>query len=117
MTDSVIVETVISVEELKILAQKRFGDMVKGVIDIKTGIVALGAELHADEEADLLEIGSEQENLWGFNIYVDEKFPENVEFDSMINIRPRQNNMSRYIEDEKIRERIIIVLRRVIKND
>jgi hypothetical protein len=110
MPDIIIVTTPISQAELKKIAEQRFGDLVKGVIDIKTGVLALGGELHADQESLLLSRGSQQENLWGINIYVDEVFPDNIEFDSMINIRPSQNNRSRGVDNPEIRQRIMKLL-------
>jgi len=68
--------------------------------------MVLGAEMHSDEEAFLLENGSKQKDLWGINIYPDAKKGEMVEFDSMINIRPSQKNLSRSIEDVHIRKEI-----------
>ncbi|MGE4170111.1 MAG: DUF5674 family protein [Candidatus Margulisiibacteriota bacterium] len=117
MTDLLIFEkdTPISVAVLQELAEKRFGDMVKGVIDIETETVVLGAELHADEEAILIQKGHAQAGLWGFNIYLDEDFPANIEFDSMINIRPSQGNRSRLVEDVQIRDRIIAILEGFLK--
>jgi len=76
--------------------------------------MAVGAELHADEEAFLIERNSRQENLWGINLYTNRAMPEMVEFDSMINIRPRQNNRSRGVEDSKLRERIIGIVRKLV---
>lgn len=100
----------ISKQELSDIAKERFGDMVKAVVDVELEVMAIGGELHADEEAFLLERGSKQENLWGINIYVSSPLSERVEFDSMINIRPRQNNRSRDIQDPGIREKIIIIV-------
>lgn len=97
--------------EIKRLADLRFGDMVKGVVDLENKKVALGGELHADEEAELLNGGSKQEDLWGINIYPDIKFPDTIEFDSMINIRPRQNNRSRGVESEEVRNKILEILK------
>ncbi len=102
-----LVTTTISPQALKALAEQRFGDMVKGVIDVQTGALVLGGELHADQEAVLLQNGAEQADLWGFNIYVDEPFPSNIEFDSMINIRPSHNNRSRTVEDPAIQQQIL----------
>ena len=110
----VLISKEISLPELKAIAAKRFGDMVKGVVDLEKRVIALGADLHADEEAFLLERGSKQENLWGINLYVDLAFPEMVEFDSMINIRPSQNNRSRSMEDSAIREQILDLLKALI---
>lgn len=111
----ILVETNITLEELKTLAKERFGDMVKGVVDLEKNIMALGGDLHADEEAFLLERGSKQENLWGINLYVDMSLPDMLEFDSMINIRPRQNNRSRNVEDPKVREQILSLVISLIK--
>lgn len=63
------------------------------------------AEMHVDEEQYLLEQGSDQQDLWGINLYPS-RFGSNsfIEFDSMINIRPRQGNMSRSVENTQIQE-------------
>ncbi len=111
MIDSKIISNTVSRDMLLQFAQQRFGDMVKGVIDIETGLMVLGEELHSDEECLLLENGSIQKNLWGFNIYIDEEFPSNIEFDSMINIRPSYGNRSRTVEDPKIQDRILTLLK------
>ena len=89
--------------------------MVKAVVDVEKGVMAVGAELHADEEALLLSENSRQENLWGINLYTDRVIPEMIEFDSMINIRPRQNNRSRGVEDAETRERIIGIVRNLVR--
>lgn len=76
------------------MAEERFGNLVKAVIDIEKEIMAVDAELQADEEALLLEKGSRQEDLWGINIYPEMLESERIEFDSMINLRPSLSNMS-----------------------
>lgn len=110
-----LIEQPIPLAELREIAAKRFGDMVKGVVDLEKGIMALGGDLHADEEAFLLQHGSVQENLWGINLYADLPMPEMVEFDSMINIRPRQNNRSRGVEDMSVRDKIIALINNLVK--
>ncbi len=87
-----------------------FGEMVKAVVDVDRGIMAIGAEVHADEEAALLEDGSRQSNLWGINLYPADAGDGWVEFDSMINIRPAQGNRSRGVEDPAIRAAILRVV-------
>lgn len=109
-----IITDKISLAELKEIAKERFGDMIKVVVDIEKAIMAIGGEMHADEEMIMLENGSKQENLWGINIYPDNVGQDFVEFDSMINIRPRQNNRSRGVENEEIREKILSVVGRLI---
>ncbi|MEK7660178.1 MAG: DUF5674 family protein [Patescibacteria group bacterium] len=101
-----ILRDAISISEIQALARERFGDMVKMVVDIDTGTIAVGGDMHADEEAALLEQGAAQDNLWGCNYYPDRPFDERIEFDSLINIRPSQGNRSRTVEDQKIRQKI-----------
>ena len=92
--------------ELITLAQSQFGDMVKAVVDVRRGIMAIGGELQADEEALLLDEGSAQADLWGINLYPEESDEAWIEFDSMINVRPSQGNPSRNVEDQALREQI-----------
>src|SRR6266567_2487606 len=105
----------ISVAELVEMAEKMYGNLVKGVIDIEKDILVLDAEMHVDEEQFLLEQGSSQKDIWGINLYPANFGKEDfVEFDSMINIRPRQQNMSRGVENSEIQQRILkLVLERV----
>lgn len=88
---------------LKELASERFGDMVKAVVDCKRNVIAIGAQMHADEEQMLLEDGSSQEDVWGINLYPEKSGEDFIEFDSMINLRPRQNNRTRSVEDPELR--------------
>lgn len=105
------VDDKITIAELSEMAGKMYGNLVKGVVDIEKDILVVDAEMHADEEQFLLENTSRQQDLWGINLYP-AKFgtDEFVEFDSMINIRPRQQNMTRGVEDEAIRKRIIALV-------
>jgi len=76
--------------------------------------VAVGGELHADEEAVLLQDGARQVDLWGINLYPDLPIPDFIEFDSMINVRPSQGNRSRGIEDAAVRRQIEVVVARLV---
>lgn len=77
---------------------------MKVVVDCQRKIIAIGAEMHADEEQMLLENGSAQEDLWGINLYPEKSGEDFIEFDSMINLRPRQNNRTRSVEDPAVRK-------------
>ncbi len=110
-----LVDTKIYIAELKEISAERFGDMVKAVVDIEKGIMAIGAEMHVDEEAMLLEMGSKQINLWGINIYHEMSFPDMVEFDSMINIRPNQGNRSRGIDNEETKNLVLGVVKKLVE--
>ncbi len=109
-----IITESLSIHNLREMAARSFGDMVKGVVDVDRQCVAVDAELHSDLEAGLLDDGSRQSSLWGINFYPDSPGEGFVEFDSMINIRPSQNNRSRMVEDETMRGRILdIVAKRI----
>ncbi len=84
----VILRTKISLEELFSLENVTFfDDMMKAVVDVKRGLVAVNAELHADLESFLLSDGSQQKDLYGINILDDGE----IEYDSLINI-PRNRD-------------------------
>jgi hypothetical protein len=96
----------ISRNELAEMAERMFGGLVKAVVDVEKGIMIVDADLHADEEAALIENGSKQDNLWGINLYPEESGEDFIEFDSMINVRPRQNNRSRGVESVELQGKI-----------
>ncbi len=108
-------ENKISIIELKKMAENRFGDLVKAVVDIEKGKLVVDAELHADEEQFLLENDSKQEYLWGINLYPEDLEENFIEFDSMINLRPSWGNRSRGVDDEKIREEIIQLINNIVE--
>ena len=110
-----ILESKVTRDDLKQMAERSFGDMVKAVVDVDRELIAIDAELHSDLEALLLTDGSSQENLWGINFYPDLSGNDFLEFDSMINMRPSQGNMSRGVDDEKVCQMIINVSDKWIK--
>ena len=110
-----IIETPISLSDLKMMAQDRFGNLVKAVVDVSKKIMAVDGELHADEEALLLEDGSLQENLWGINIYPELEGQDRIEYDSVINIRPSQGNKSRGVDSPEVREKIVQIVEELVK--
>ncbi len=111
-----IVKESISLGELKQMAESMFGDLVKGVVDVEKGLLAIDAELHSDLEALLLENGSQQRSLWGINLYPDLEGEDFVEYDSMINMRPSQGNHSRGVDDEDIKELILEIVSKRVKS-
>ena len=110
-----IIRDKITLAELNEMASKSFGQLVKAVVDVEKEIMVVDAELHADEEAVLLEEGSEQSNLWGINIYPQVAGENFIEFDSMINLRPSQGNRSREVEDPETRRRIILLINKLVE--
>ena len=76
---------------------------IKLAVDVERGILAGGGEMHADCEAILLEDGSRQENVWGADWY---PTTQAVGYESLINIRSRQNNPSLELLDTELRQRV-----------
>ncbi len=110
-----IIKEAISNEEIVQMASEQFGDMIKAVVDIEQEIMAVGGELHADEEVVLMEKqDSRREHTWGINIYPKKPEEERVEFDSLINLKPFYGNRSRHIENPEIKEKIREILRKLI---
>lgn len=101
-----IIRRKISREALQKLAIAIFGDMVKVVVDIERGIMAVGGEMHADCEQALLADGSKQDDLWGANIYPDAVGDGFIEYQSLINVRPRVGNRGMSIDDSILRDKV-----------
>jgi hypothetical protein len=99
---------------LRELVRRHFEDMVKYVVDVRRGVAAVGGELHADEEALLLEDGSSQDDLWGANYYPGRGADDCIEYTSLINIRPASGNRSMTVESEVVRERVRELTHRLI---
>ena len=109
------IATAIPIAEVARMAGGRFGTLVKAVVDVRRGIMVVDAEMHADEEALLIDGGSQQADLWGINLYPAQfGTPDFIEFDSMINLRPRQGNRSRDVEDAATRQAIIAIVDRLV---
>ena len=90
---------------------QEYETMIKIVVDIRQRILSGGGEMHADCESALLENGSEQDDLWGANWYPSE---ERIEFESLINIRPRLGNRSIILQDENLRKQVEEVTRAIL---
>ena len=109
-----IIKEKISTEELKKIAERGFGNMIKAVVDIKEKTLSLGGELHADGMEMLIKNGYKPENLWGVNIYPDKPRDEWIEFTALINIRPSLNNRSMEIQSSEIKEKIKNIVNNLI---
>lgn len=98
-------------EEIKKVVQDFDGLYIKVVVDVEREMLAAGGERHFDAEQILLENGSRQENLWGGG--VDVKTGE-IDYNSMINLRPNQENSSRDILSSVIRQKFDKVVRNLL---
>ena len=110
-----IVKDAVNKKGLIDIAKEQFGDLVKAVVDIEQEIMAVGGEMHADEEAALIEReGSKRENTWGINLYPGKTDKEWIEFNSVINLKPSFGNRSRGVDDPKIQEKIRNVVEKLV---
>lgn len=105
----------ISVAELKEMAEKMFGELVKADVDVVRKIVIVDMPMHFDGEQRLLEDGSKQQDVWGINLHpIDYGTEDFIEFDSMINIRPSQGNPSKDVLDKAVRRQIVDIITGVV---
>ncbi len=111
-----VVRTPLTRDDLRAIAARQFGDFVKAVVDVRQGWMAVGGELHSDEESVLLAEGSRQSDLWGINLYPELGVTEWIEFDSMINLRPAQGNRSRGVDDPKMQSAILAVVQVLVQD-
>lgn len=115
MIEMKVIREPITRAELRRIAEEQFGDFVKAVVDIEQGIMAIGAELHADEEVLLMEkVNSRRENTWGVNVYPGKVGDEWIEFDSMVNLKPAHGNRTRTVEDIHIQEKIKKIVAKLV---
>lgn len=97
-------------EELKKVAKDLDG-YIKFVVDIEEEILAAGGEMHVDAEKLLISGGSNQKDLWGGGLDLETKA---LDYNSMINIRPNQNNPSRDVMDNEIRTIIDKIVKKIL---
>ena len=110
-----IIKEAIDRKELQEIAEEEFGTIVKAVVDVEQGIMAVGGELHADEEVLLMEQeGSKRQHTWGINLYLDKPEEDFIEFDSMINLKPAFGNRTRGVADSGVRAKIEEIIKKLI---
>ena len=109
MSEILVLHEPIAPGEIARLARETFVDMVKYVVDVERGVIAVGGQLHADAEHALLEAGSHPADLWGANYLPGRGRGDCIEYTSLINIRPARGNPGMEVEDPAIRERIRVL--------
>lgn len=105
-----IIRAKIDSETLKKIAEDLNG-YIKVVVDIRRRILSAGGEKHVDAEQLLLKDGSRQEDLWGAGLDLE---TQEMDFDSMINIRPAQNP-SREILNQEMRKQVESITRSLLE--
>lgn len=96
-------------EEIKNI-KEQFGPYVKVTADIDKGWVVIGGELHADGEKLLLEKGSQQDNIWGGGVDLENKL---VDATAVLNLRPLLGNESMEIIDTSCRQAFIKLVKEI----
>lgn len=97
-------------KQIKQLAE-HFNGYIKVVVDIEKKMLAGGTDRHFDQEQDLLRKGSKQEDLWGGGVDIETK---EIDYNSIINLRPNQDNPSRDILSKDIRLKFNKIIRKLI---
>ena len=105
-----IIRTKIDQESCAKVAEDLKG-YIKVVVDVRRKILSAGGQKHVDGEQMLLKDGSLQEDLWGAGLDLE---TSEMDFDSMINLRPTQN-ASREILDQKIRQQVELITRSLLQ--
>ena len=109
-----IVKDNIGISDLKDLAKYTYNIMIKGVLDVENEVIAFGGEYHIDANKVLIEEGFKQDKIWGFNIIFKSDNDYDIEYTSLINIRPNQNNFDMEIQDISLKENIKKILNKKI---
>ena len=99
-------------DEFLLKVAEDFKGYIKFVVDIKQEVLTAGGLKLVDGEQILLKNGSSQEDLWGGGLDLE---TNEVDFDSMINLRPSQGNASREVLSEEVRNRIQEIVRKLLK--
>jgi len=111
-----IIKDSINKKELVDIAKGQFGNLVKAVIDVGQEIMAVGGEMHADEEVALMEQeGSKREDTWGINLYPEKTSDDWIEFDSVINLKPSFGNRSRNVDNPEIQKKIRNIIAKLVE--
>lgn len=117
MPEILILTKPASKELVESYARAWFGDMVKVVIDVERGVLALGGDLHADGEQLLLADGSGQKHLWGANVFPFRDAKDRLEYTALINIRPAQGNRSMEVQSVLLRQEMAAIVDKLLPRE
>ena len=115
MRAKIIEQQIQKTDLLDLELKSTYGALVKAVVDIERAIMIAGMTMHSDGEEVLLESGSKQADLWGINLYLQQSGDEWIEYDSVINLRPSHGNVSRGVDDPKIRQKIREIVNQLVQ--
>jgi hypothetical protein len=109
-----IITKPMTILEVRKLADEWYGTLIKGCVDVSKDKVALGGDYHMESCELLVADGSSHQNVWGFNVRFDSSEKGEIEFDSLVNIKPSLGNKSRRVEDPEIISRATATIRKWI---
>ncbi len=89
-----------------------FDTYIKLAVDVRRGILAGSGEFHADCEAVLIENGSRQDDVWGADWVPS---TQEIRYEALMNIRPRQDNPSMNILNPLVKERVSRIVKTLLK--
>jgi hypothetical protein len=112
----IIVQDSVPLDDVKKLALEWYGSMIKGVVDIEREIIALGGEFHMDANQVLMDDGSAQSDVWGFNLEFSEPRERWIVYRSLINIRPALGNRSMFVIDPRLQEKMRDIIEKRISS-
>jgi Protein of unknown function (DUF5674) len=108
-----ILEEKVNIEDLREFSEVWYLDFLKGCVDLGSRRVAIGGDYHMESCELLSSAGGKHADIWGFNIrFLDDK-QYKIEFDSLVNIKPRVNN-GRVIENEELQKEVEKLIREFI---
>lgn len=108
----IIMDIPISLEEIQKNHSHFYQSLVKAVVDIEQETIGLDGEMHADIMNEMLFRGSNQENLWGIKIIFEN--PYQIQYISLINIRPAMGNKKMEIESQELRDKISAIVHKLV---
>lgn len=105
-----IIQKKATIKEIQEMS-KHFKGYIKVVVDVEREMLVGGGDRHFDDEKMLLMDGSKQKNLWGGGFDMETK---EIDFNSIINLRPNQENPSRDILSSDIRKKFTEIIKKLL---
>jgi len=115
MKPQIVIEKM-STDELKKIIEENFGDMAKVDVDIKREVLTIGGEWHSEGDEMLSKDGSNREDVWGANFYPFREPKNQIEYTSLINIKPSIGHNDMEIKDTDVKNKMRIVIEKLLLN-
>ena len=110
----IFIDKPVNLNSIWIDRETTYTELLKFAIDVENEWVVIDGEMHADCETVLLEQGSQQQNIWGGNVYPENSDADFLEFTSFINIRPSQDNPGMNLQNTELRDKITRIINKLL---